>query len=308
MKPSDSIYVAGHNGLVGSAVVRLLQNRGFENILKKTHDEVDLKDQEQVRKFFREYSPDYVILAAAKVGGIMANWNYPAEFIYDNLMISTNIIHESYVSGVRKLLNLGSACIYPKLANQPISEDSLLTGSLEATNEPYAIAKIASIKLCDSYRRQYGSDFISAMPTNLYGPNDNFDLETSHVLAALIRKIHEAKTSHADSVTIWGTGTPRREFLYVDDVADAIVFLMDNFSDTGPINVGTGEDVSILELVKLISKIIEFEGELEFDESKPDGTPQKLLDISHIRELGWTPRITLDDGIRLTYEWYLANL
>ena len=308
MKSSDLIYVAGHTGLVGSAIVRTLKNRGFQNILLRTHDEVDLKNQEHVRELFRENSPDYVFLAAAKVGGIMANWTYPAEFIYDNLMISTNVIHESYVSGVKKLLNLGSSCIYPKLASQPMSEDSLLTGILEPTNEPYAIAKIASIKLCDSYRRQYDSDFISAMPTNLYGPNDNFDLETSHVLAALIRKIHEAKTSHADSVTIWGTGTPRREFLHVDDVADAIVFLMDNFSDAGPINVGTGEDVSILELAKLISKIIEFEGELEFDESKPDGTPQKLLDISHIRELGWTPRITLDDGIRLTYEWYLANL
>jgi GDP-L-fucose synthase len=274
----------------------------------KTHQEVDLANQKQVREFFLEYSPDYVFLAAAKVGGIYANWKYPAEFIYQNLMISTNVIHESFIAGVKKLLNLGSSCIYPKLAEQPMSESSLLTGTLEPTNEPYAIAKIAGIKLCDSYRRQYDSDFISAMPTNIYGPNDNFDLETSHVLAALIRKIHEAKTNSADSVTIWGTGKPRREFLHVDDAADALVFLMENFSGAGPINVGVGEDISILTLAELISKIIGFEGRIEFDLSKPDGTPQKLLDISRITKLGWKPKVTLEKGIRLTYDWYLSNL
>jgi len=307
MKLSDSIYVAGHTGLVGSAIVRLLQKRGFNNILTKTHEELDLKDQMQVREFFKENSPDFVFLAAAKVGGILANWNNPAEFIYDNLMISTNVIHQSYVVGVKKLLNLGSSCIYPKFAKQPMNESSLLTGLLEPTNEPYAIAKIASIKLCDSYRRQYGADFISAMPTNLYGPNDNFDLETSHVLAALIRKIHEAKKKSAKFVEIWGTGTPRREFLYADDLADALLFLMENFSDAGPINVGVGEDISIQELAELISKIVGFEGKLEFDKSKPDGTPQKLLDVTRLRELGWIPKLSLEEGVRLTYEWYLSN-
>lgn len=307
MRFSDSIYIAGHTGLVGSALVRLLKKRGFKNLLMKPHNELDLRNQSQVQKFFREHSPDYVFLAAARVGGILANWNSPAEFIYDNLMISTNIIHESYNSGVKKLVNLGSSCIYPKLSRQPINESSLLTGLLEPTNEPYAIAKITGIKLCDSYRRQYGVDFVSAMPTNLYGPNDNFDLETSHVFPALLRKIHEAREKNNTSVTIWGSGTPRREFLYVDDAADALLFLMNHFSESGPINVGTGEDISILELAELISKIVGFDGVIELDQSKPDGTPQKLLDISRISDLGWKPSTELKDGIRKTYDWFLEN-
>ncbi|MFW9769807.1 MAG: GDP-L-fucose synthase family protein [Candidatus Thorarchaeota archaeon] len=307
MNKSDLIYVAGHTGLVGSSIIRALTQRGFENILTKTHDELDLICQGDVKIFFKENRPDYVFLAAAKVGGILANSTYPAEFIYDNLTITTNVLHESYKNEVRKLLFLGSSCIYPKHTGQPIEEEALLSGPLEPTNEPYSISKIAGIKMCDSYRSQYGSDFISAMPTNLYGPNDNFDLETSHVLAALMRKVHEAKISNKATVTVWGTGKPRREFLYVDDLADALLFLMDNYSAAGPINVGTGSDLSIHELTKLLFRVIDYNGEIEFDLAKPDGTPRKLLDVSRINELGWKSKTSLEEGLRLTYQWFLEN-
>jgi len=296
--------VAGHRGLVGSALLRRLTLDGFTNILVRDHAELDLRNQAAVNRFFEETRPEYVILAAAKVGGILANSTWPAEFIYDNLMIEANVIHAAYQCGVRKLLNLSSSCIYPRLAPQPIKEEYLLSGPLESTNRAYAIAKIAAIELCDHYRSQYGCDFISAMPTNLYGPGANSNLATSHVLAALMRKIHEAKLADRNEVELWGTGTPRREFLYVDDLVDAVFFLMEHFSEPGPINVGTGEDLTIRELAELIARVVGFDGRLVYDKSKPDGTPRKLLDVSRTRSLGWSARIGLEEGIRMTYTWY----
>ena len=308
MKKHDLIYVAGHTGLVGSSLIRALKLHGYYQIITRTHAELDLTCQVEVNDFFKKNRPDYVFVAAARVGGILANSSYPADFIYENLAITINIIHESYISGVKKLLYLGSSCIYPKHAEQPMKEDALLSGKLEPTNEPYAISKIAGIKMCDSYRRQYGCDFISAMPTNLYGPNDNFNLETSHALAGLLRRIHEAKVSKSHSVTVWGTGKPRREFLYVDDLADALLFLMNKYSDEGPINVGTGRDMSICELAEILCQVIDYKGTLEFDKSKPDGTPRKLLDVTMINNLGWQSKIPLEDGIRVTYQWFLDNV
>ncbi|HWV55862.1 MAG TPA: GDP-L-fucose synthase [Longimicrobiales bacterium] len=307
MNIHDRVYVAGHRGLVGSAIVRRLRAEGFEDLVLRTRDELDLRDPGAVRAFFEAERPDYVIVAAAKVGGILANSRYPVEFLRDNLAIELNVIDAAYAAGVRKLLFLGSSCIYPKFAPQPIREEYLLTGALEPTNEPYAIAKIAGIKLCEAYRRQYGADFISAMPTNLYGPGDNFDLETSHVLPALIRKFHEARLTGAPSVTLWGTGTPRREFLHVDDLADACLHLMRHYSGEGTINVGTGEDVTIRELAEVVREVVGYEGDIEFDTSMPDGTPRKLLDVSKLAGLGWRARIPLRDGIEQTYQWYLAN-
>jgi len=308
MDKGAKIYVAGHRGLVGSALVRELRREGFENLVLRTSSELDLRDQAATATFFREQRPEYVLLAAAKVGGIVANSSYPAEFIYDNLMIQNNVIHASYLNGVRKLLLLGSTCIYPKLAPQPISEDSLLTGPLEPTNEPYAIAKIAGIKMCQSYNRQYGTRFICAMPTNLYGPNDNFDLTTSHVLPALIRKFHDAKVAGAAEVVVWGTGSPYREFVHVDDVAGAALFLMRHYEGSEPVNVGSGQELTIRELAERVGAVVGFTGELRFDSSKPDGTPRKLSDVSRIHQLGWRHKIELDQGLRETYAWYLANL
>ncbi len=302
MNQEDKIYIAGHRGMVGSAIVRLLQAQGFQNILTKTSSELDLRNQSSVAQFFEQEKPDYVFLAAAKVGGIHANNTYRAEFLYDNLMIESNIIHQAYVHQIKKLLFLGSSCIYPKMAAQPIHEDSLLTGPLEYTNEPYAIAKIAGIKLCETYRDQYGVDFISAMPTNLYGPNDNYDLNNSHVLPALLRKFHTAKTNESATVEVWGSGSPLREFLHVDDLAQACCFLMENYSDGQTINVGFGEDITIKELALTIQSIVGFEGDLVFDSSKPDGTPRKLMDSSRIQNLGWTAKISLEDGIRKVYQ------
>jgi len=308
MNKNSSIYVAGHTGLVGSSLMRTLQARGYREILTKTHAELDLTCQAEVKNFFKDNHPDYVFVAAARVGGILANSTYPANFIYDNLMITANLIHESYISGVKKLLYLGSSCIYPKFADQPIIEDALLSGKLEPTNEPYAISKIAGLKMCDSYRKQYGCDFVSAMPTNLYGPNDNFDSVTSHALAGLMRRIHEAKDNQSQSVVVWGTGRPRREFLYIDDLADALVFLMEEYSAEGPINVGTGNDLSIREIAELLCQVIGYHGALEFDSSKPDGTPRKLLDVSKITSLGWRSKIPIEEGIRITYQWFLDNI
>ena len=307
MKKSDLVYIAGHTGLVGSAVVRELKNQGYENLLLRTHRELDLTNQAATREFLKENEPDYVFIAAAKVGGIVANRDAPAEFIYQNLMIENNLIHESHMIGVKKLLFLGSSCIYPKFAKQPINEDELLTGKLEPTNDAYAVAKIAGIYLCDCYRRQYDSDFISAMPTSLYGPNDNFDLVTSHVLPALIRKIHEAKRNRKKEFQVWGTGSPLREFLHVDDLANALIFLMNNYSSEGHINVGSGFEISIKDLTLMIQDIVEYDGKIVFDKSKPDGTPRKLMDSSRLRELGWKPTITLREGINRTYSWYLQN-
>lgn len=307
MEKNSKIYVAGHRGLVGSAIVRNLKERGFTNLLVRTHKELDLKRQEDVEKFFEQEKPEYVFLAAAKVGGIHANSTYPAEFIYDNLMIESNIIHSSYKNKVKKLLFLGSSCIYPKFAEQPIKEEYLLTGELEETNEAYAIAKITGIELCKFYRRQYGCDFISAMPTNLYGINDNFDLETSHVLPALIRKIHEAKIANKEEVVIWGTGKPLREFMYVDDLADALVHLMLNYSEEIHVNMGTGKDISIGELAEVVKEVIGYKGEIVNDLSKPDGTPRKLLDVSRLEVTGWKYKIELKEGIEKTYKWYLEN-
>lgn len=301
------IYLAGHRGLVGGALLRHLQSEGFSNIVTRASGELDLRDQSAVNAFFAEEKPVYVLLAAARVGGILANSTYPAQFIYDNLMIAANVIEAAHQNGARKLLNLGSSCIYPKLAPQPLQESALLTGPLEETNRPYAVAKIAAIELCDSYRVQYGDDFISAMPTNLYGPFDNFDLKNSHVLPAMMRKMHEAKASNAPTVEIWGSGTPLREFLHSQDLAQASLFLMENFSAPGPINVGFGEDVSIRDLALLVREIVGYEGELAFDSSKPDGTPRKLMDVSQINSLGWKARISLRDGIQSTYDWFLAN-
>jgi len=304
MRKDDRIYVAGHRGLVGSAICRLLEREGYENLLLKTSAELDLTDQAATRGFFEQERPDYVFLAAAKVGGIHANDAYPADFIGKNLLIATNVIDSAYRSGVTKLLNLGSSCIYPKHAPQPMPEDCLLTGPLEPTNEWYAVAKIAAIKMCQAYRRQYGFDAISAMPTNLYGPGDNFDLETSHVMPALIRKFHEAKESGASEVVIWGTGSPRREFLHVDDLADACLHLMLHYSGEDIINIGCGEDITIAELAELIRKAVGYEDELVFDTSKPDGTPRKLLDTTRINNLGWQPKIELKEGITSVYAWF----
>ena len=302
----SQVFVAGHNGLVGSAICRRLASDGVD-VLTANRSEMDLTDQAAVDAWFADHSVDQVYLAAAKVGGIHANDTYPAMFLRDNLVIQTNIIHAAWKSGVQKLLFLGSSCIYPKLAPQPMPEDSLLTGPLESTNEWYAIAKIAGIKMCQAYQKQYGFDAISAMPTNLYGPGDNFDLENSHVLPALMRKFHEAKEANASAVTVWGTGSPRREFLHVDDLADACVYLMQNYSSPEIVNVGWGKDISIAELADMIGSIVGFDGAIEFDKSKPDGTPRKLLDTSRLSKLGWTPSISLQDGIRETYEWYLEQ-
>lgn len=307
MQITDKIYVAGSNGMVGSAIVRALKERGFVNILTKSSKELDLRNQQDVKAFMEKERPNYVFLAAAKVGGIHANNTFPADFIYDNLMIETNLIHSSYQTGVKKLLFLGSSCIYPKFAEQPIKENSLLTGTLESTNEAYAIAKITGIKLCEFYRKQYGCDFISAMPTNLYGINDNFDLNNSHVLPALIRKFHEAKQNGEKEVVMWGTGTPKREFLYVDDLAEACLFLMENYSDHTHINVGTGEDLSILELAKLVKEITGYEGNIVNDLSKPDGTPRKVMDVSKINSLGWKAKTDLETGIRKVHDWFLND-
>lgn len=302
MQQHEKVYIAGHRGMVGSAIKRRLEREGFTNFVTRNSGDLDLRNQAAVEAFFQTEKPDYVFLAAAKVGGIVANNTYRAEFIYDNLMIQNNVIHQAYVNGVKKLMFLGSSCIYPKLAPQPLKEDYLLTGLLEPTNEPYAIAKIAGIKLCDAYRSQYGADFISVMPTNLYGPNDNYDLQNSHVLPALLRKFHDAKVNGEPAVTIWGTGTPLREFLHADDMADACYFLMQHYSEPGPINIGIGEDLSIGDLAKLVGKIVGYEGELKFDTTKPDGTPRKLMDVSKINALGWKASIHLEEGIRQVYK------
>ena len=307
MEKNSKIYVAGHRGLVGSAIVRNLQERGFTNIIGKTHKELDLTRQDEVERFFETEKPEYVFLAAAKVGGIQANNTTPAEFIYDNLMIETNIINSAYKNKVKKLLFLGSSCIYPKFAEQPIKEEYLLTGELEPTNEAYAIAKITGIELCKFYRRQYGCDFISAMPTNLYGINDNFDLETSHVLPALIRKFHEAKINNAEEVVMWGTGKPLREFMYVDDLADALVHLMLNYSDEIHVNMGTGKDLTIGELAEIVKEVVGYKGKIVNDLSKPDGTPRKLLDVSRLESTGWKYKTELKEGIEKVYKWYLEN-
>ena len=308
MERKDKIYIAGHRGMVGSAIKRKLEGDGFKNLIYRTSEELDLRNQAAVHSFFESERPDFVFLAAAKVGGIMANDSYRADFIYENLMIESNIIHASWKSAVKKLMFLGSSCIYPKFAPQPLKEEYLLTGLLEHSNEPYAIAKIAGIKLCDAFRAQYGCNYISVMPTNLYGPNDHYDLKNSHVLPALIRKIHEAKLNNESFVTIWGTGEPKREFLHVDDVADACVFLMENYDDPGLVNVGSGKDLTILELTKLISEIAGYSGEIRRDLSKPDGTPRKLMDVSKINAMGWKARISLEDGIRMVYEEYQKKL
>jgi GDP-L-fucose synthase len=302
MKKNSKIFVAGHRGLVGSAIVRRLEKEGYTNLLLRTSSEVDLRNQQSVQELFAVEKPEYVFMSAAKVGGIVANNTFRADFLYENLMIESNVIHQSYVNGVKKLLFLGSSCIYPKLAPQPLKESSLLSGFLEETNEPYAIAKIAGIKLCESYRFQYGCDFISAMPTNLYGPNDNYDLNNSHVIPALIRKFIEAKVQEKQSVEIWGSGKPRREFLHVDDLAEACLFMMDNYSDLEFVNVGTGVDLTIAELAKLIGKIVGFKGELTFNTSRPDGTPQKLMDVSKLAKKGWTNSISLEEGLRRVIE------
>ncbi len=312
MEKNSKIYVAGHNGLVGSALVRNLRVQGYENLLVRDFSELDLTDQTKTREFFMSEKPDYVILAAAKVGGILANNIYPAQFIYENLMIQNNIIHSAYLSGVKKLLFLGSSCIYPRECPQPIKEEYLLTGPLEPTNEPYALAKIAGIKMCQSYNRQYGTNFIAVMPTNLYGPNDNFDLKNSHVLPALIRKFHEAKIKGEASVEVWGTGRARREFLYVDDMARGCIFLLNNFDPTKEqnekgdifVNLGVGTDVSIAELAELVREVVGFSGEIKYDTTKPDGTPQKLLDVSKIRGMGWKGGWSLREGLSDVYEWY----
>lgn len=307
MEKSSKIYVAGHRGMVGSAIVRRLEENGYTNIIYRTSAGLDLRNQAAVEKFFEEEKPEYVFLAAAKVGGIHANNTYPAEFIYDNLMIETNIINSSYKNNVKKLLFLGSSCIYPKFAVQPIKEEYLLTGSLEETNEAYAIAKITGIELCKFYRRQYGCDFISAMPTNLYGINDNFNLETSHVMPALIRKFHEAKINKSKEVVMWGTGKPRREFMYVDDLADSLIHLMLNYSDEIHVNLGTGEDIEIGELANLIKEIVGYEGKIVNDLSKPDGTPRKLLDVTRLNSTGFRHKVELKEGIKKVYEWFLQN-
>ncbi|MCI0745143.1 MAG: GDP-L-fucose synthase [Verrucomicrobia subdivision 3 bacterium] len=308
MNQDSRVYVAGHRGLVGSAIWRELQRQGFRNLIGRTHQELDLTDTPAVARFYEKEKPEYVFVAAAKVGGILANQQQPAEFLFENLAIQNNIIHGAWLAGVKKLLFLGSSCIYPKLAPQPLKEEYLLTGPLEPTNEWYAVAKIAGIKMCQAFRRQYGCDFISAMPTNMYGPGDNYDLQTSHVLPALIRKFHEAKTSGAPKVTCWGTGLPLREFLYSDDLAAACVFLMQNYSEEQFINVGSGADVSIRELAGQVRRIVGFSGEIVWDPSKPDGTPRKLMDSSRLFALGWKPRVDLETGMRLAYTDFLGRL
>ncbi len=305
MNKNSKIYIAGHSGLVGSAIVRELQRQGYPNLVLKTHNELDLINTEEVKRLFESEKPEYVFLSAAKVGGILANNTYPADFIYQNLQIQNNIIHTSYLSKVKKLLFLGSSCIYPKLCPQPIKEEYILTSELEQTNESYAIAKIAGIKMCESYNRQYGTNFISAMPTNIYGTNDNYDSENSHVIPGLINRIHNAKTKNLSSIKVWGTGKPKREFLFSDDLAKACIFLMDNYQDNKIINVGCGEDIEISSLSALICDVIGYKGKIEFDISKPDGTPRKVLDISKIKSLGWAPTIDLRTGLKLTYDWYL---
>ena len=307
MELNSKIYIAGHKGMVGSAILRNLQEKGYKNFLLKTSSELDLKKTQQVDEFFETEKPDYVFLAAAKVGGIQANNSFRADFLYDNLMIQNNIIHASFVNKVKKLLFLGSSCIYPKLAPQPLKEDYLLSGYLEDTNEPYAIAKIAGIKLCESYFRQHGCNFFSVMPTNLYGKNDNYDLNNSHVLPALIRKFHHAKENNLPFVEIWGTGSPLREFLNADDLSDACVFLMRNYNEHKHVNIGTGTDISIKDLAMLIQKTTGYTGELKYDLSKPDGTPRKLLDVNLLNNLGWKHKISLEEGIRLVYEDYIKN-
>jgi GDP-L-fucose synthase len=307
MNESDRIFVAGHRGLVGAAIVRALHQQGFKNLILRQRADLDLTRQADVEKFFSAERPDLVILAAAKVGGIVANDSQSADFIRENLLIQTHVIDAAYRSGTRKLLFLGSSCIYPKFASQPLSEDSLLTGSLEPTNEAYAIAKIAGIKMCAAYRRQFGFNAICAMPTNIYGPGDNFDLHTSHVLPALIRKFHEAKVSGAEKVVVWGSGTPKREFLHVDDLARACIFLMNEYELADPINVGCGEDLSIAELAGVVSEVVGFGGGIEFDRSRPDGTPRKLLDVRRLHSLGWRPAVSLRNGLVSTYEWFLQN-
>lgn len=305
MNLNSKIYIAGHRGMAGSAIKRKLENKGYFNFVTRTHSELDMTNQQAVNDFFETERPEYVFLAAAKVGGILVNKKHPAEFIYENLMIESNAIHASYTYSVKKLLFLGSSCIYPKLAPQPLKEEYLLTGPLEPSNEAYAIAKIAGLRLCKYYNEQYNTNFISVMPTNLYGPNDNYDLETSHVLAALIRKFHEAKINNTPEVVVWGTGTPRREFLHVDDMADACVYLMENFdvSEIGEfVNIGKGQDLTIRELAELIKDIVGYRGKIVYDKTKPDGTPRKLLDVSKLHDLGWNAKISLKDGIRETYE------
>src|SRR5438094_2348305 len=308
MDKTDKIFVAGHRGMVGSALVRRLEAGAFSNLLTRERAHLDLTDESAVAKFLAKERPAIVIVAGAKVGGIKANNDYPVEFLVKNLRIQNNVIHAAHENGVRKLLFLGSSCIYPKFAPQPIQESALLTGPLEPTNEAYAIAKIAGIKLCQAYAREYGANFISAMPTNLYGPNDNFDLETSHVLAALLRKAHEAKIRKAHELVVWGSGKPRREFLHVDDLASACLFLLEKYDSPEIINVGCGEDISIRDLAELICDVVGFDGELAWDKTKPDGTPRKLLDVSKLRALGWTPTIPLRDGIARTYDWFLKNV
>ncbi|MEJ2055061.1 MAG: GDP-L-fucose synthase [Calditrichaceae bacterium] len=307
MKKDSKIYIAGHAGMVGSAITRKLQSQGHNNLILKNLDELDLLDQAATRTFFEQEKPEYVFLAAAKVGGILANNTYRAQFIYENIQIQNNVIHSAYLNGVKKLLFLGSSCIYPKLAPQPIKEEYLLTGLLESTNEPYAIAKIAGIKMCQAYNDQHGTDFISVMPTNLYGPNDNFDLKTSHVLPALIRKCHEAKLADSPFLEIWGTGKPLREFLHVDDLADACYFLMQTYSGNDFLNIGTGKDITIKDLALLIADVVGYKGELQFDTSKPDGTPRKLLDVSRLHKAGWKEKYSLREGLTMTYNWYLDN-
>ncbi|KRD84533.1 GDP-fucose synthetase [Bacillus sp. Root147] len=307
MDKSSKIYVAGHRGLVGSAILKKLKEKGYTNLVYQTSKELDLRNKEAVDQFFLSEKPQYVFLAAAKVGGIVANNEYPADFIRDNLLIQTNIIDSSYNNNVDKLLFLGSTCIYPKLAPQPLKEEYLLTGELESTNEAYAIAKIAGIKMCQSYNRQYGTKYISAMPTNLYGPNDNFDLQTSHVLPALLRKFHEAKENKAPYVEMWGTGTPKREFLYSDDLADACIFLMNNYVGNEIVNIGVGEDITIKELGEKVKAVVGYQGEIRFDKSKPDGTPRKLVDVSKINQLGWSAETALENGLEKAYKWFLEN-
>ena len=307
MNKDSKIYVAGHRGLVGSAIVRNLEAKGYTNIIYRTHEELDLTNQADVQAFFKEEQPEYVILAAAKVGGIHANNTYPADFIYDNLMIQNNVIKAAHDYKVKKLLFLGSTCIYPKMAPQPIREEYLLTGALEETNEAYAVAKIAGLEMCKFFKRQYGDNFISCMPTNLYGPNDNFDLKSSHVLPALIRKFHEAKVSGSNTVEVWGTGTPLREFIYVDDMADACVFLMENYDGEQHVNIGTGEEVSIRQLAETVKEVVGFEGELVFNTDMPDGTPRKLTTVDKLHGLGWKHKVSLNEGIKLAYTWFLEN-
>ncbi len=307
MDSSDKIFVAGHRGLVGSALVRALEAQGYRNLVRRTHPELDLEDQAAVRRFFEAERPSHVFMAAARVGGILANNSYRAEFIYNNLVIQSNVIDAAWRSGVKRLLFLGSSCIYPRDCPQPMKEEHLLTGPLEHTNEPYAIAKIAGIKMCEAYNSQYGTSFASVMPTNLYGPNDNFDLASSHVLPALLRKVHEAKMSRAKKFVVWGSGAPKREFLHVDDMASACIHVIKRADFKGMVNIGSGQEISIRQLAELICEVVGYDGALEFDTSKPDGTPRKLLDVSRLKAMGWQPTISLRDGIRKTYDWFLSS-